>query len=41
MATLRSYSATFEQAGLISAAVTRYRFNEGSGTDALDVVAHP
>ena len=37
MATLRSYSATFEQAGLISAAVARYRFNEDVGsTDALD-----
>ena len=37
MATLRSYSATFEQAGLTSAAVARYRFNEDAGsTDALD-----
>ena len=36
MAILRSYSATFEQNTFAQAAVTRYRFNEGSGTDALD-----
>ena len=39
MATRRSYSATFEQAGLTSAAVARYRFDEDAGsTDALDPI---
>jgi Ca2+-binding RTX toxin-like protein len=39
MAILRSYSATFEQAGLTSAAVARYRFNEDpDGTTALDSI---
>jgi Ca2+-binding RTX toxin-like protein len=38
MATLRTYSATFEQTTLTSAAVARYRFDEGSGSDAIDGV---
>jgi Ca2+-binding RTX toxin-like protein len=39
MATLRSYTASFEQTALASAAVTRYRFNEEAGsTDALDSI---
>jgi len=39
MATLRSYSATFEQASFAQGAVTRWRFNEGPGTaTALDSV---
>jgi Ca2+-binding RTX toxin-like protein len=38
MATLRSYSATFEQDELAGAAVTRWRFNEDAGTTALDGV---
>jgi Ca2+-binding RTX toxin-like protein len=39
MATLLSYSATFEQTSLAGAAVARYRLDEGSGRDALDSVA--
>jgi Ca2+-binding RTX toxin-like protein len=39
MASLRSYSATFEQTGLSNAAVSRFRFNEGTGSAALDSVA--
>jgi lysophospholipase L1-like esterase len=38
MAFLRSYSATFEQTTFAQAAVTRWRFNEGAGTTALDSV---
>ena len=39
MATLRSYSATFEHADFAQAAVTRLRFNEDAGaTTALDSV---
>ena len=39
MATLRSYSATFDKAGLAQVAVTRWRFNEDAGTTtALDSV---
>jgi lysophospholipase L1-like esterase len=40
MATLRSYSATFEQSALANAAVARWRFNESAGsataTDSVD-----
>ena len=36
MAIVRSYSATFEQNSFAQAAVARYRFNEGAGTDAID-----
>ena len=39
MATLRTYSATFEQNAFANAAVTRWRFNEDAGaTTALDSV---
>jgi Ca2+-binding RTX toxin-like protein len=38
VAILRSYSATFEQTGLSSAAAARYRFNEGTGSDALEII---
>jgi lysophospholipase L1-like esterase len=39
MAILRSYTAAFEQNGLVDAAVARYRFNEDSGsTTALDSI---
>jgi Ca2+-binding RTX toxin-like protein len=36
MAVLRTYSGTFEQASLSEAATTRWRFNEDTGTTAVD-----